>query len=118
RQIFWAIEFLADYGPIPGKFQRWQWPVAGVEVLRAHLVLSQAVANTTEQRKLVGAAGQLRQMLAELHARHVGRNCGEFTAVFRRRVRLWVKTVQMARPACKIDEDCSSGRGVFDFASV
>ena len=94
---------LLTTAPIAGKLQRGQRPVAGVHVLGAQLVGGQRVAHAAQDGELVGHLGQLGQVLADLHARHVGVDRLELAAEFAGGVGLQVEGVHVRRAAAQAD---------------
>src|SRR5690242_18144191 len=74
------------------------------------------VADAAKNGELVGALGQIGQVLAEFDARNVGFDVVELAADLRGGVGLEVERVHVGWTAGEIDEDGGFGLGGLDFA--
>ncbi len=63
------------------------------------------MAYAAQDRVFVGTLSQLRQMLANLHARHIRFDRLEFAANFGRGLGLQIERIEMRRPALQINID-------------
>ncbi len=81
RQVGRRRQFLADHRAVAGNSSDGSGRLPRVHVLGAQLVSRQRVGDAAEDRELVGALGQLRQVLADLDAGDVGLDRVELAAV-------------------------------------
>ena len=77
----------------------------GHQVMIATAVIGVLVADGPHDGHLVHHLGQVRHLVAKLHARHVGLYRAELTANLLGRIRLGIKTLVMRRPAIQPHEN-------------
>ena len=77
----------------------------GHQIMIAPAVVGVLVADGPHDGHLVHHLGEVRHLVAKLHARHVGLYRAELTANLLRRIRLGIKTLIMRRPAIQPHEN-------------
>ena len=95
----------ADHRIIVDEAGRLLGIAAGEEALVAAAVVGEVVGDGADERVAIGDAGMARQMLADLHARHIGRDRLEVAAVLGRGVGLHVVGFHVRRPARQPQQD-------------
>ena len=116
RQARRAAHLFGHDRAVAGIFERWNGPAAGVDVFGSELVSAQRVRDAADNRELVGALGQVGQVLTDLDARHIRLDRAELAADLRRGVGLEIERVHVRRTARQVDEDGgfrSGSRGDF-----
>ena len=93
-----------------------QGTVAGVHVARTQLVGRERVADAAQDSELVGALGELGEVLGNHHAVGVGLDGLEIAAMRLGRVRLEVEGVHVARATAEAHEDGGLALGFADRA--
>ena len=99
----------------PGKVERRQWTVAGVDIHSTEFVGRQRVTHSAQYRVLVRALGKERQVLRKSNARDVGVDGIEFTAKLGGRIGLGIKGIDVRWAAAEVDHDARFGLGRRDF---